>query len=204
MPKWLGPATIGEVNESVAKIKLTNNKIKTFNAKRLKHFVSGELEDDQDKEDMQDDSSTDAGPIDVDPVSNKPNFDTLSNPSRLNTCAWLKLIKTDAATALIEQDIWYKLNNIAHKLYHLNLTLNQLTPQEEFFWKSFELKDIFEWLTGDPERPPAYQQYVTVRGSAEPFQQQQQAQQPSVVQQPQQLPPPQQPPQPGPREEAPK
>ena len=70
------------------------------------------------------------------------------------------------------------MNDIAYKLYHLNLTFKQLTPQEELFWKSFEQKDIFEWLTGDPERPPDYQEYVRVRGQPQrqPVPQQQQAQ----------------------------
>ena len=199
-PKWLGPATIVEVNESVAKIKLSNNRHKTFNVKRLKHFVPGEL---------QEGLSHEADPIDADPASeDAPNFDALSNPSRPRTRAWSKLIKTDAASALIEQDIWYKLNSIAYKLYHLNLTFKQLTPQEELFWKSFQQKDIFEWLTGDPERPPDYQEYITVRGAPrqQPNIQQPQpaAPQPPAAQPHQQQPQPPQPPQPGPSEPAPK
>ena len=197
-PKWLGPATIVELNESVAKIKLSNNRHKTFNVKRLKHFVPRESPDDQNTDQL----SHEADPIDADPASTgAQNFDALSNPNRPRTRAWSKLIKTDAASALIEQDIWYKLNEIAYKLYHLNLTFKQLTPQEELFWKSFDQKDIFEWLTGDPERPPDYQEYITVRGSARQQpnvqQPQQPAPQPPAGQAPLQQPL-QQPPQPGP------
>ena len=173
-PKWLGPATIIEVNDSVAKIKLTNNRVKTFNVKRLKHFVPRESPESQQTPEDADPTSEDADPA----PEETPNFETLSNQQRPRTRAWSKLIKTDAASALIEQDIWYKLNDIAYKLYHLNLTFKQLTPQEELFWKSFEQKDIFEWLTGDPERPPDYQEYIRVQGQPQrqPVPHQQQAQ----------------------------
>jgi hypothetical protein len=42
------------------------------------------------------------------------------------------------------EEIWYKLNNIAFKLYHLNLEFNQLTSEELQFWKKFKQEDIFE------------------------------------------------------------
>jgi hypothetical protein len=53
------------------------------------------------------------------------------------TCAWSKLIKSVAISALIyktdtasPEEIWYKLNSIAYKLYQLNFEFYQLTPQE--------------------------------------------------------------------------
>jgi hypothetical protein len=48
-PKWIGQATIIQVNESVAKIKLQNNRTKTLNVKRLKLFIP--KDDTQDEQD---------------------------------------------------------------------------------------------------------------------------------------------------------
>ena len=93
-PKWLEPATIVEVNESIVKIKLSNNRHKNFNVKRLKHFVPEELTDEQSADQL----SHKADPIDADPASEDDalNFDAVSNPIRPRTCAWSKLIKTDS------------------------------------------------------------------------------------------------------------
>jgi hypothetical protein len=41
-PKYLGPATIIDINKSVAKIKTDKNKVKTLNVNKLKHFFLGE------------------------------------------------------------------------------------------------------------------------------------------------------------------
>jgi len=56
---------------------------------------------------------------------------------KFDTRAWSKLIKSDTISALINktdaassEEIWYKLNSIAYKLYHLNLEFNQLTSEE--------------------------------------------------------------------------
>ena len=38
-PKFLGPATIIDINDTNAKIKCSNNKIKSLNVSHLKHFV---------------------------------------------------------------------------------------------------------------------------------------------------------------------
>ena len=202
-PKWLGPATIIEINESVAKLKLANNRHKTFNVKRLKHFFSDST-DQLSTEDADQLSTEDARQTstDADQKFDASTFD--APPSRPRTRAWAKLIKSDAASLLIEKDIWYKLNSIAHKLYHLNLSFQQLTAQEQQFWSSFQLRDIFEYLTGDPERPPDYQEYITVRSAPAPNQniQHHPGPQPQAGEQPQQ--PPHQPPQEGSSGTAPK
>ena len=100
------------------------------------------------------------------------------------TRAWSKLIKSDAISALISKtdaassdEIWYKLNSIAYKLYHLNLEFNQLTSEELKFWKQFKQDDIFEWLSGSPIHPPDYSEYIRIRSTVtydQPIQQQQQ------------------------------
>jgi len=95
--------------------------------------------------------------------------------------------KTKAASPL---KIWYKSNEIAFKLYHLNLEFNQLTPQELQFWKQFKQEDIFERLSGSPIYPPDYNNYVrihsTILGDAQQEQPpgpQQQQQQEALAQQ---------------------
>jgi hypothetical protein len=105
------------------------------------------------------------------------------------TRAWSKLIKSDAISALItktdaafSEEIWYKLNSIAYKLYHLNLEFNQLTSEELKFWKQFKQEDIFEWLSGSPIHPPDYSEYIRIRSTVTEDQPIQQHQQP--VQQP--------------------
>ena len=201
-PKWLGPATIIEINESVAKLKLANNRHKTFNVKRLKHFFPDPTTDQLSTEDADQLSTEDARQTSTDADQfDASTFDAL--PNRPTTRAWAKLIKSDAASLLIEKDIWYKLNSIAHKLYHLNLSFQQLTAQEQQFWSSFQLRDIFEYLTGDPERPPDYQEYITVRSTPAPHHNQHQpGPQLQAGGQPQQ--PPNQPPQEGTSGTAPK
>jgi len=41
-PKYIGQATIIEINKSVAKIKTDKNKVKMLNLNKLKHFFPGE------------------------------------------------------------------------------------------------------------------------------------------------------------------
>jgi hypothetical protein len=82
---------------------------------------------------------------------------------------------TDAASP---DEIWYKLNGIAYKLYHLNLEFNQLTSEELNFWKSFRQEDIFEWLSGSPIHPPDYSEYIRIRTRFQDQQPQQEALQP--------------------------
>jgi hypothetical protein len=177
-PKWLGPALIIQINESVAVIKLSNNKTKALNVKRLKHFFPREEEDSE--------AEDESAPDDTVPNKNAPeeseakefnqekliNFDSLTNTSRPNTRAWAKLSHADAISELIKEETWYKLNNIAFKLYHSNLEFEDLTSQELKFWKSFDQEDIFEVLTGSPIHPPCYAQYWRITSSPAPEQEQ--------------------------------
>ena len=163
-PKYIGPATIIEINKSVAKLKTDKNKVKTLNVNKLKHFFPAE--DIENNENIE----TDAGTQENNKLI---KFDV--STKRPLTRAWSKLIKnTDAISALINksdaassEEIWYKLNNIAFKLYHLNLDFNQLTSEELKFWKTFKQEDIFEWLSGSPIHPPDYTEYIRIRSSFE-------------------------------------
>jgi hypothetical protein len=83
------------------------------------------------------------------------------------TRPWSKLFKSNAISALItktdaasSEEIWYKLNNIAYKLYHLNLEFNQLTSEELKFWRQFKQEDIF--ASGSPIHPPDYSEYIRI------------------------------------------
>jgi hypothetical protein len=88
------------------------------------------------------------------------------------TQAWSKLIKNNAISVLINklnavssEEIWYKLNDIAYKLYHLNLDFNQLTAQELQFWRQFKQEDIFEWLSGSAIHTQDYNEYIRIRST---------------------------------------
>ena len=162
-PKYIGPAQIIDINDSVAKLKLQNNKSKTLNVNKLKHFFPGDQESAESEED-----ATDANEQAADADADLINFDPTAR--RPMTRAWSRLIKSDAISALVNKtdaasadEIWYKLNGIAYKLYHLNLDFNQLTSQELKLWKSFPQEDIFEWLTGSPIHPPDYNEYIRIR-----------------------------------------
>jgi len=127
-PKYCGPATIIDVNESVAKIKTEKNKLKTITVNKLKLFQDSEADATTEAEA---DTKTDADKSDQDLIKFDPSM------CRPFTRAWSKLIKSDAISALItktdaasSEEIWYKLNSIAYKLYHLNLEFNQLTSEE--------------------------------------------------------------------------
>jgi hypothetical protein len=173
-PKYCGPAIIIDVDESVAKIKTDKNKLKTINVNELKLFQ--EDSDVDANEETETKAETDANRSD-----DLIKFDPL-------TRAWSKLIKSDAISALItktdttsSEEIWYKLNSIAYKLYHLNLEFNQLTSEELKFRKQFKQEDIFEWLPGSPIHPPDYSEYIRIRSTIveqQPLIQQQQFQQP--------------------------
>ena len=182
-PKYCGPASIIEVNESVAKIKTEKNKLKSINVNKLKLFhehLDADAELEQEAE-----SKTNAKEILIkfDPSTRRPS-----------TRAWSKLIKSDAISALItktdaasSEEIWYKLNSIAYKLYHLNFEFNQITSEELKFWKQFKQEDIFEWLSGSPIHPPDYSEYIRVRSTIveqQPLVQQQPLQQPVIPAQP--------------------
>jgi hypothetical protein len=53
--------------------------------------------------------------------------------------------KLDAAST---EEIWYKLNSIAYKLYHLNLDFKQLTTEELKFGKSLNKKAFLSGYQG--------------------------------------------------------
>jgi len=72
------------------------------------------------------------------------------------------ITKTDAVSS---EEIWYKWNSIAYKLYHLNLEFNQLTSKEFKFWKQFKQEDIFECQSGSPIHPPNYSEYIHIRST---------------------------------------
>ena len=177
-PKWLGPGTIIEINESVAIIQLENNKTKKLNVSRLKHFIEKEEEEEQstptqEGEDARQKLIDDL--IDFHEAGGQPgahqdklikNLITTPATNRPNTRAWAKLNKSDAAAAVNDAEIHYKLNSIAYQLYHLNKTFEQLTPQELTFWKSFDQREIFQWLTGDQYRAPNYQPFIRIRTAA--------------------------------------
>jgi len=95
-PKYCGPATIIEVNESIAKIKTDKNKLKTLNVNKLKLF--------QDSDTDAPETDADAPETDANADSNAANQDLIKfDPStrRPLTCAWSKLIKSEAISALI-------------------------------------------------------------------------------------------------------
>jgi hypothetical protein len=177
-PKWIGPATIIKINKSVAKIKLQNNRTKTLNVKRIKLFIPKEdLQDDQDNQDNQDEQHNEENQKTSEPDSEKINLEAFQN-NRPLTRAWAKLINYDAVSTLIEEEIKYKLNSIAYKIYHFKFAFKQLTSQEQQLWKSFPLYDIYEWLTGDPYTPPDYNEYIRFRSTTQPNQPQAQPQAP--------------------------
>ncbi len=186
-PKYCGPATIIDVNKTVAKIKTEKNKLKTININKLKLFQ--EKSDADAETEAETEAKTDADNSEPDLIKFDPST------RRPLTRAWSKLIKSDAISALITKtdaassdEIWCKLNSIAYKLYHLNLEFNHLTSEELNFWKQFKQEDIFEWLSGSPIHPPDYSEYIPIRSSVteEPIQQQQQ---PAPIVQPGPAPP---------------
>jgi transposase InsO family protein len=168
-PKWLGPALIIQINESVAKIKLSNNKVKTFNVKRLKHYVASEPfeTDESDTEDMQE---------------SQPEIDLeeLNSNNRPNTRAWMR-IKNEQISSILHPEVCVKLNKIAFQIYHSSTNFDQLSRQEQELWSSYPLGDIFFNLTGDSCRPPDYNQYLRIRQSDTRRQQQQQQPQPQPI-----------------------
>jgi len=162
-PKYCGPAIIIDVNESVAKIKMEKTKLKTINVNKLKLFQDSDADAETEAETN---AETDATKSDQDLIKFDPST------RRPLTCAWSKLIKSNAISALITKtnaassdEIWYKLNDIAYKLYHLNLEFNQLTSEELRFWKQFKQEEIFKWLSGSPIHPPDYSEYIRIRST---------------------------------------
>ncbi len=152
----------------MAKLKTDKNKLKTLNVNKLKLFQ-------EDSDANAPESDADAAKTDAEHQANDSDQDLIKfDPStcRPLTRAWSKLIKSDAISALItktdaasSEEIWYKLNSIAFKLYHLNLEFNQLTSEELKFWKQFKQEDIFEWLSGSPIHPLYYSEYIHIRST---------------------------------------
>jgi hypothetical protein len=174
-PKWLGPAIIIQVNESVAKIKLDNHKIKTFNVKRLKHYIAR----DGDSEETDDESSNE--------TDKEIDLENLNPTNRPNTRAWAKQNK-EPISSILEPDTCFQLNKIAFKIYHSNFNLEQLSESERVLWKSIPLGNIFYNLTGDSCRPPDYNKYLRIRQSDSNWQQPHQHPPPQSQEPPQQSP----------------
>jgi ribosomal 50S subunit-recycling heat shock protein len=196
-PKWLGPVTIIGINESVAKIQV-GKKVKKINVKRLKHFIEGEEKEqhlDEAQKTLDElidfhEAGGQPGPVQdelIEKLINPPGRttqterqprtiqerlikDLINTPesTRPRTRAWAKLNKEEASIVVVDAEKEYKLNSIAYQLYHLNKTFEQLTPQDYLFWKSFDQRDIFQWLTGDQYRAPDYKTYTRIKASDAP------------------------------------
>jgi len=89
-PTYIGPASIIEINKSVAKIKMDKNKVKTLKVNKLKHFFLGK--------DKQEDTDAEIN-TDAQDTNKLIKFDlTLTLPL---TCAWSKLIENSAAISAL-------------------------------------------------------------------------------------------------------
>jgi len=155
-PKWLGPAEIIDLNETNAKIKTDKGKIKLINIMRIKLFIETQTETETEE-------------------SNDPIDFPLTREGPM-TRARQKLIKEQLATAeaiknlinkkdaqilainLINEALKPDLMRCAYKLLHSDTAkLEDLTPEEQTLWNSFENRDIYELLTGDPDEIPNFQ-----------------------------------------------
>jgi len=116
-----------------------------LNVNKLKHFFPGEEKEDD--TDAQNDTQHAEEIIKFDHTMPCPLTRAWSKLIKNNTTISTLVNKSEAATS---EEIWYKLNSIAYKLYHLNLDFNQLTSEELKFWRTFKKEDIFEWLSGSP------------------------------------------------------
>ena len=56
----------------------------------------------------------------------------------------------------------YKLSCISEKLYRYQIAFNQLTPEEQELWSSFDIGDITFFLSGQRERTPEYTKFMRV------------------------------------------
>jgi len=81
-PKYIGQAIIIKVNDAVPKLKMPNNKIKSLNVNKLKHFLPGDLTELDMDENNNTQTSEDSDLIKFDPSTRRPL-----------TRAWSKLIK---------------------------------------------------------------------------------------------------------------
>ena len=66
------------------------------------------------------------------------NFFSTHTHTGLLTC----LMKEYHNVNFIEKDLRFKLNHMLGKLYKLNLSLKQLTPDEKSLWLPFDVSDI--------------------------------------------------------------
>jgi len=71
-PKYCGPATIIEVNESVAKIKTDKGKLKTLNVNKLKLFQESDADAQDSDADAPEEEATDQNLIKFDPSTRRP------------------------------------------------------------------------------------------------------------------------------------
>ena len=159
-PKWLGPATIVEVNETNVKIKCSNNKIKLLNVSHIKPFVfapPSQANDFPEDETFE----SDAQHFPVDPP---PNNDFLNTPppTRPHTRSLTRLLQERHTINFVEIDLRRKLSEIMLKLYKQNVPWDFLSPDEKALWSSYEVEDIMFFLDGQREKTPDFSQYLRV------------------------------------------
>ncbi len=71
-------------------------------------------------------------------------------------------IKSDGDIFLINETLREPLMHIANKLLgRQRLSFEQLTPPEQQLWSLFEKSDIFEFLTGQTDTVPQFENYFT-------------------------------------------
>ena len=73
-----------------------------------------------------------------------------------------RLLEECHSINFIEEDLRFKLSNYSEKLYKYKMDFNQLTPEEQELWSSFNIGDITLFLSGQRDRTPKYTKFMRV------------------------------------------
>lgn len=159
-PKWLGPATIIELTNTNAKIKLTNGKNKLLNIMRIKPFI---------EEHATDFTEDDCKHIDQDAT---PTFQELIN-NQTGPCTRSRMMKAELAgqvnlindqtlrrRSLTPLESHY-ITQLALRIYSNQIPdFDPLTSAERKLWDSLSKQEICLYLTGSPIGIPEWQSTV--------------------------------------------
>jgi transposase InsO family protein len=158
-PKWLGPAEIVQLTETNATLKLKNGKTKQFHLLRIKPFVLEKQRPEMQFDSDEDDFSESDADAETNEIFNQP---APRPQTRAHTRALAQLLEEHHTINFITEDLRYKLSRISEKLYRNQTTFNELTPEEQKLWLSFDIGDITFFLSGQRERTPEYTQFMRI------------------------------------------
>ena len=163
--KWTGPVSIVKIKGDVVIIKLASGKTKPININRLRKFWEQDTSREGEGTDVDEDSDSESEAQEMDQSDVESDINQSLPPDSLikgpMTRARSKLNQASQINVISCADL-DKLRRIAKKVFKLNAAFKPatLSSDELRLWQRFDKAEVFELLTGNPNRAPDYHEYL--------------------------------------------